>query len=870
MNERFDPRKLSPVALLLMAGGVLMLDEGTFGDAMMGRPDVPAWSPMAALPGADRGGGEGLYTRVGSVAVIDIWGILAKADKDVVYEGWYGTYRFGTSYDFIRRAVAAAVDDGGVKSILLRINSPGGSAVSVEPAAQSVFDVRPVVAGKDGRAGGAGGKPVVAYADDLCASAAFYLAAQAQLLYGSPGSWIGSIGTIVHTVDRSKMLADWGITVNTIKSVESKDVGSPFRPMSEQDRALLQRDVNEYDRQFVAAVMRGRGVDEATVRSWAKERGYIGAAAVAAGLADGVRVSVEAVVREMDEKWGGGAANARAGAGRGAAVRAEAEHGEGAGELVGAGGVGGGISAVGGGGGAAVPQKRSDEMAGRDTKDGADANASAGTQETKAPETPAKPDAAAILAADTTRRQEIRKRAFAFSGNADVEKLRVQAEDNHWTPEKFSDEAVKLMAAKAPPTGHVASAGQDITVGDSGRTKTNQALALSLIDRVNPEVGMALSGGGAKASRVAAAIGFDSPELAAKAMRAARSEGMYGMGVREIAVRCAAAVLGGYDQAMRALHGGDGGIRFMAALSHSSSDFPHLMSNVANKSLQASFEAREVIWRALARKGVSNDYKERSIIATSMISRPQLLPEGQTAKLVSFGERKEAIAVDAYGSKFGFSYQTLRNDDLGAFTMKLNSLSESFVELPDDLLLALLALNAGLGPTMSDGLTLFHATHNNITTGAALAYASLQLDFIAFEKQKDFNPEESAANRRFITVRPQTLLVPTDLKFVAEDLAMQPNVPGAAATPSSATQRNVLAGRFTPLSTPKLTGTRRYLFGPPGVHAALEVAFLDGNESAQVVELPMTNPMEMQWQATLPGIGVSAVNYETAITNAGQ
>ena len=860
--NQFDPRKLSPVALLLMAGGVLMLDEGTFGDAMMQRAEMPAWTPMAALPGAERGGADGLYTRVGSVAVIDIWGILAKADKDVVYEGWYGSYRFGTSYDFIRSAVAAAVDDGGVKSILLRINSPGGSAVSVEPAAQSVFEVRPAVAGKDGKAGG---KPVVAYADDLCASAAFYLAAQAQLLYGSPGSWIGSIGTIVHTVDRSKMLADFGITVNTIKSVESKDVGSPFRPMSEQDRALLQRDVNEYDRQFVAAVMRGRGVDEAKVRAWAKERGYIGAAAVAAGLADGVRVSVEAVVREMDEKWGsGGAGGTRAGGGRGSVVRAEVGAVEGV--------VGGAIGGAIGRGQihAAEPQKRSDEMDARDTKDGADANASAKQDTTAKPETPAKPDAAAILAADTTRRQEIRKRAFAFSGNAEVEKLRIQAEDNHWAPEKFSDEAVKLMAAKNPPTGHVASAGQDITVGDSGRAKMSQALALSLIDRVNPEVGMAISNGGAKANRVAAAIGFDSPELAAKAMRAARGEGLYGMGVREIAVRCAATVLGGYEQAMRAMHGGDGGIRFMAALSHSSSDFPNLMSNVANKSLQASFEAREVIWRAIARKGVSNDYKERTIIATSMISRPQLLPEGQTAKLVSFGERKEAIAVDAYASKFGFSYQTLRNDDLGAFTMKLNSLSESFVELPDDLLLALLALNSGLGPAMSDGSTLFHANHNNITTGAALAYAALQLDFIAFEKQKDFNPEESAANRRFITVRPQTLLVPTDLKFVAEDLAMQPNVPAAAATPSAATQRNVLAGRFTPLSTPKLTGTRRYLFGPPGVHAALEVAFLDGNESAQVVELPMTNPMEMQWQATLPGIGVSAVNYETAITNAGQ
>jgi hypothetical protein len=53
------------------------------------------------------------------------------------------------------------------------------------------------------------------------------------------------------------------------------------------------------------------------------------------------------------------------------------------------------------------------------------------------------------------------------------------------------------------------------------------------------------------------------------------------------------------------------------------------------------------------------------------------------------------------------------------------------------------------------------------------------------------------------------------------------------------------------------------------MHATLEVAFLDGNESAQVVELPMTNPMEMQWQATMPGVGVSAVNWETAVTNAG-
>jgi protease-4 len=180
--------------------------------------------------------------------------------------------------------------------VLLRVDSPGGAAMPIESISERFF-----TASRDP----VRGKPVAAIVEDGgCFSAAYYLASQASAgVYLTAGAAVGSIGTILMTYDISGLLDRWGVKVNTIKSTASKDVGSPFRAMSDADRALLQDQVDRYDAMFVAAVARGRNVPESRVREWQKLRLVEGQRAVAAGMADGVRSSVYPVLAELAQRF---------------------------------------------------------------------------------------------------------------------------------------------------------------------------------------------------------------------------------------------------------------------------------------------------------------------------------------------------------------------------------------------------------------------------------------------------------------------------------------------------------------------------------------------------------------------------------------
>jgi protease IV len=165
--------------------------------------------------------------------------------------------------------------DGSVKGYLVHINSPGGS---VGPS-QSIYQELRRVRTEDS-------VPVVAAISGVGASGGYYIALAADSIFALPGSITGSIGVIMEIPDASQLMDKVGVRWQTVKSAEHKDVGSPFRPMTEGDRAILDSLVLDVYAQFVDVVARDRRLERSSVERVADGRILSGRQALALRLID--------------------------------------------------------------------------------------------------------------------------------------------------------------------------------------------------------------------------------------------------------------------------------------------------------------------------------------------------------------------------------------------------------------------------------------------------------------------------------------------------------------------------------------------------------------------------------------------------------
>ena len=130
---------------------------------------------------------------------------------------------------FSRRSWTRPPADKDVRAVVLRINSPGGGVTATDLMYGEVLRFRAQT-----------GKPVIAAMLDVAASGGYYLACAADTIYAQPTTVTGSIGVIMMAPEFAGTMQKIGVRVNVIKSGEMKDMGSPFREMNEQDRAVLQ------------------------------------------------------------------------------------------------------------------------------------------------------------------------------------------------------------------------------------------------------------------------------------------------------------------------------------------------------------------------------------------------------------------------------------------------------------------------------------------------------------------------------------------------------------------------------------------------------------------------------------------------------
>lgn len=235
----------------------------------------------AALPAPSRipAGAQ----RLGSVAVVDVAGVLTK--DWTVLSLLFG----GTPTSLLAERIRQLTADPKVMQIVLRIDSPGGTVSGTAALGEAVRRA-------------ALEKSVVAYIDDLGTSAAYWIASQARTVYVGPTALVGSIGVYTSVADISELMNRAGIRVHLVNSGgELKGAGTPGTKITDAQLAALEQRVKGVNRQFILAVSRGRGKrigGLAGVAALADGRTFTGQEALAAGLADGVRLfDAESVAR---------------------------------------------------------------------------------------------------------------------------------------------------------------------------------------------------------------------------------------------------------------------------------------------------------------------------------------------------------------------------------------------------------------------------------------------------------------------------------------------------------------------------------------------------------------------------------------------
>ncbi len=210
------------------------------------------------------------------VAVVEVEGVIG-ADSGR-----------GLDTDGIIRVLGEYRDDAAVRAVVLRINSPGG----VVAPTQEIFNaVRRLREAK---------KPVVASLGSVAASGGYYVAVAADRIYASPGTLTGSIGVVMQLANLEGLLKKVGVEYVVVKAGAYKDVGNIARPMTPEERRILQALLDDVYDQFVTAVAEGRGLDPQVVRGFAEGRIYSGRQAQGLKMVDelgGLEEAIEAAAK---------------------------------------------------------------------------------------------------------------------------------------------------------------------------------------------------------------------------------------------------------------------------------------------------------------------------------------------------------------------------------------------------------------------------------------------------------------------------------------------------------------------------------------------------------------------------------------------
>jgi hypothetical protein len=284
---------------------------------------------------------------------------------------------------------------------------------------------------------------------------------------------------------------------------------------------------------------------------------------------------------------------------------------------------------------------------------------------------------------------------------------------------------------------------------------------------------------------------------------------------------------------------------------HTTSDFPLIMSGAINRTLEARYLMAQPTYRGIARQRNFRDFRPHTSLKIGDFPMLKQVLEDGEIKYGTLTEGAETLQVLSYARALSVSRQLMINDDLGAIQEALASYG-SIVALFEEITFYSSAFNGKL----SDGNTVFHASHNNLAAvAAAIDVDPVSLGRASMAKQKSLDGNPLMANR------PAIILTGPDTLTAAEKLVM--NI-----TPITVAAVNIFSGRLTPIDTAQIADKSWYLFPDPAAGSNYRWGYLDGYEAPRV---RIENPFGRQGMvmSVEHDFGCGAVDYRYGFKNAG-
>ena len=287
------------------------------------------------------------------------------------------------------------------------------------------------------------------------------------------------------------------------------------------------------------------------------------------------------------------------------------------------------------------------------------------------------------------------------------------------------------------------------------------------------------------------------------------------------------------------------------AFTHSTSDFPQLLANVARKSMLKGYDESEETFQQWTAVGSLPDFKISRRVDLGDFPTLSMVPEGGEYSYASVGERGETVQLATYGKMFSITRQAIINDDIDAFAKIPRRMGRAAVRTVGNLVYAVLTAN----PKMSDGKVLFHSDHANVMAAVDPTTASVDEIIRKMRLQKD-------ALGTALGIRLTYLICPVALEGKALLVANNEYEVGAV---KDATLQNIVRGRFNVISDPRLdtaSPTIWYGAASPQTYDTVEVSYLDGQQSPVLEQQGGWNIDGVEFKVRLDA-GVKALDYRT-------
>jgi len=290
----------------------------------------------------------------------------------------------------------------------------------------------------------------------------------------------------------------------------------------------------------------------------------------------------------------------------------------------------------------------------------------------------------------------------------------------------------------------------------------------------------------------------------------------------------------------------------------STSDFPAILANVANKVMRKIYTEAPATWRPFCNVVSAKDFKSMDRPQLSGFSDLDLIGENGEYKMGKFSDSKESYALKTYGKLFYLSRQIIINDDMGAFMRMPRAFASAAARRISDLVYSILNSN----PNMSDGVALFASGRGNLAaSGGAIGQATLSAARAAMLKQTDPSGAKMSLEARFLLVSPDNQ---TDAEVILRSVSqVQDNRSSGVVNPFYNALIPIVESRLD-------TGSPDpwFLVADPSQIDTIEVAFLDGNETPFVDESVQFSTDGVQYKVRLDA-GVAPLDHRGFYKNPG-